>query len=276
MTDRDISCRLCGAQTTVRFSTLVLQKYKVHFYQCEGCKSLESEIPYWLEEAYAGRRAIPDVAATSRLQRLVPLVLTVARVFGVRYENPVLDFGGGDGFLVRRLRDLGLNAWILDKYATNRYAVGFEGSETQQYRMITAFEVWEHFSQPAVELARLFAMNPDVLLISTGVYESQDASWPYLTPLSGRHVFFYSMHARDLIARRYGYCLISKGSFCVFHRTPLSWHRRAAARAALSVNGQRALRAVYPFMPTSPRLEADRKYAKQLIESGHAGEINWP
>lgn len=276
MPSSEILCRLCAEASSPQFTVRLLQKHDVTFFRCSGCESLQSEAPYWLDEAYGGQRAIPDIAATARLQQMVTLAFFIAKLFGIHGDDPVLDLGGGDGFLVRRLRDLGLNAYLLDKFATNRYAVGFEGDENGKYRCLTAFEVWEHFAEPGPEIERMFNMEPEVLLISTGLYSGQDASWPYLTPLSGRHIFFYSMQARRFIAQRFGYHLIAKGSFAIFHRSGLSSVRESLARAALTQKGQRLQSLLTPFIPTSPRMQTDRHLATDIIEAGGAGRINWP
>jgi hypothetical protein len=57
-----------------------------------------------------------------------------------------------------------------------------------------------------------------VVLISTELYNGQDANWPYLAPESGQHVFFYTKAALEHVAQRYGYKLVLGGSFQLFLR----------------------------------------------------------
>ena len=74
--------------------------------------------------------------------RLTDMTIMIARGFGLSEQEQVLDWGGGDGLLVRLLRDAGLDAYHHDRYADNLYAAGFEGDPTKRYSMVTAFEVF--------------------------------------------------------------------------------------------------------------------------------------
>ena len=270
------ACRLCSAPTQFAWRKQLLQKYEISFYRCGQCESLQSEAPYWLDEAYGGARSIPDLAAAARLRWLFPLAYAVSRTMPLAADAAVLDFGGGDGMLVRMLRDAGINAYLADKYAGNRYAVGFSAGSGLSPQLVFAFEVWEHFSQPRQEIEELFALQPRALFISTGLYASQDENWNYLTPLSGRHVFFYSMKARRYIAEKYGYSLLAHNSFALFYRGQLPAVRKAILGFLIRSQGSGLLRRLGAFIPVSPLLEKDRADARRIVEAGGAGTINWP
>ena len=45
-------CRLCGDSTRRVHSATILGKYRVDYLQCESCELLQTEDPYWLDEAY--------------------------------------------------------------------------------------------------------------------------------------------------------------------------------------------------------------------------------
>jgi len=47
-----ITCRLCGGEARLYGGRSVLGKYEVAYYECGQCGSLQTEEPYWLEEAY--------------------------------------------------------------------------------------------------------------------------------------------------------------------------------------------------------------------------------
>jgi hypothetical protein len=154
-------------------------------------------------------------------------VFFVGRLFGLGSSARILDWGGGEGLLVRLLRDVGLPAYHWDKYAENLYAIGFEGDPADQYAMITAFEVYEHFANPREEIDAIFEHRPEVHLLSTSLYRGQGDEWPYLNPGNGRHVFFYSREALSQIAYFFGYrALVYPTGIALFHRKRLAPHRK--------------------------------------------------
>jgi hypothetical protein len=191
----------------------------VSYYECERCGSLQTETPYWLDEAYAGDTGGEtnlsdfDTDSAQRNLRSLPAVMLVARHLKLRN---VLDYGGGDGLLVRLLRDYRLNAYVSDPYADATYARGFTDPDFDRPDLITAFEVFEHFASPKEDVAALFASAPTALLISTAIYHGQGPDWWYLYPESGQHIFFYGEAAMKLIAERFGYVLVRSGGYTVF------------------------------------------------------------
>ncbi|MDJ0689875.1 MAG: methyltransferase domain-containing protein [Xenococcaceae cyanobacterium MO_188.B32] len=276
MSNETITCRLCEGKAVYLFSKKLLQKYEVAFFRCHQCKSLQTEAPYWLDEAYAGLRSIPDIAAVERVQKLQLIVYFVAKIFGLSPNDKILDWGGGDGLLVRMLRDLGLDAYLLDKYITNRYAVGFEDRLSQHYKMITCFETWEHFSNPKIEIEKQFQRQPEIIFLSTSIYKSQGINWNYLTPLSGRHVFFYSKTAMEWIAHQFGYEFLNYNNFSIFYKSHLTPKPQWFLKIVLSGRRPLLLRILLRLIPRKSLIGNDRKLANERIEAGDAGKINWP
>jgi Methyltransferase domain len=206
-------CRLCGGSTTRQFSRLVLNSYDVGFFKCAGCHSLQTQQPHWLDKAYTNSLAALDTGAAQRnLTNLGAVAMTAT---ALRLQN-LLDFGGGDGLLCRLLRDYGFNCFLSDKYAVGSYAQGFTVPDFERPDLVLAFEVFEHFANPTEDLAAVFALKPKVLLASTELFDGQDATWWYLTPETGQHVFFYSPEAVLLVAERHGYRVFRSGSYLVF------------------------------------------------------------
>src|SRR5688572_30224876 len=222
-------CRLCGGETAPAFRAMVLGTYNAQYLRCRACESLQPADPHWLDEAYrdAARSAF-DVGAAERILNTRAMSYAVARLFGVR--GRVLDFGGGDGLLCRLLRDIGFDAYTADKYSAVRYAKGFEAELGPGLEMITAFEVLEHFTDPAGELAALFAQRPRLLLVTTGVYRGEGAAWPYLSTETGQHVFLYSPRAFELIARRHAYHVFLGSGFILWSAEPITRLRRVGLR----------------------------------------------
>ena len=47
----DSNCRLCYGDLLYKFTEKVLSKYQVRYFECQNCKSPQTENPYWLEES---------------------------------------------------------------------------------------------------------------------------------------------------------------------------------------------------------------------------------
>ena len=47
-----IKCRLCNGESKFLFTKLILNKHTISYYECNSCKSLLTEEPYWITELY--------------------------------------------------------------------------------------------------------------------------------------------------------------------------------------------------------------------------------
>jgi len=216
-------CRLCGGDAVFAFRKVLLGKYKVGFFRCKRCESLETEEPYWLDEAYSPAVDALDTGAAQRVLHCFALTRIVMWLLGCR---TALDFGGGSGLLCRLLRDCGHDAYWYDRYTSPGYATGFVGDAAKSYDLVSSFEVVEHFPDPQADFVRLFAGRPGSLLLMTELYRGQSGSWPYIAPEEGQHIFFYSPTALHLIGEQYGYHLLLCHGFILFLREPPSKFRR--------------------------------------------------
>lgn len=196
----------------------MLQKYEVCYFQCSICGSLQTEAPYWLNEAYSSNLNDLDTGAAHRNLDSLAASLTVANL--LNFTN-IVDIGGGDGLLCRLLRDHGKNAYVSDSYARPVYAQGFTDPDFVRSDMLTAFEVFEHFAEPAREIAKLFSGEPSALLIMTTPYAGQESDWAYLIPETGHHIFFYTEQAFSYIAKKYGYEVFRHNDYTLFCKTGL-------------------------------------------------------
>jgi hypothetical protein len=244
-----VRCRLCNGTADFQFSKKLMEKYQVGFFRCQGCESLQSEQPYWLEEAYGDLSLAIDPGAAQRVLDCFAVTHAIMALLGFRRS---LDYGGGAGLLCRLLRDSGHDSYWYDSYASPAYANGFAGSPADHFDLVTAIEVVEHFSEPRTDWDALFRGSPSALLIMTYLYRGETQTWWYIAPEEGQHVFFYSPKAIELIARRYGYAVFLFGVFILFSRNALTgWQRKAlqflikprillAARALLIARGTEA------------------------------------
>jgi hypothetical protein len=225
----------------------VLHKYNAQYFECGACGSLQTEFPYWLDDAYSSHMSDCDTGAVQRNLQNLSAAYVISKLFGVR---DALDFGGGDGLLCRLLRDYNVNCYAKDKYAIPTYGRGFSEPDFAAPNLVLAFEVMEHLAAPAKELQDLFQSRPKVLLASTGIYDRQPADWWYLACETGQHVFFYSRRAIQLIAERFGYSSLLSGGFVLFVRkTEHSAFKLLLARILLSRAVCRLLRGLILIMP---------------------------
>ena len=195
------------------------------------CGSLQTEQPYWLEQAYSSNLSNLDTGAAQRNLHNWMRVYFVAKIF--KLKNAI-DFGGGDGLLCRLLKDYGLNCYIQDMYANPTYAQGFTEPDFKTPDLVVAFEVLEHFTNPCEELKALFCADAKVIFISTGIYKNESPDWWYLAPESGQHIFFYTEQALQYLANKYAYeLLIIDGNILFIKPEELSPFRRYCLKKAL-------------------------------------------
>jgi hypothetical protein len=221
------ACRLCGNTTRRLFEHRVLNRLTVGYHECDGCGSLQTDEPTWLDEAYGPTALNLNAFFAAQRARFMQARLTVlARVFKLPAHARMLDIGGQTGLLCRMLRDVGFQAYSFDPYAPNYFAPDYAATPEQSFDLVSAIEVWEHFAHPAVETHSCFAGRPALVVIGTTLWQRQGRDWAYLTPPTGQHVFLYSTAAMQWIARREGYEVWTSDGCTVFARDPMTRAQR--------------------------------------------------
>lgn len=204
------NCRVCNAPSKL-FSTGKILDLSVQYFECEKCGYVQTENPYWLEQAYEDVINISDTGIMSRNKSNTKIVTVTLLLLG-ELHGKVVDAAGGYGILVRLLRDFGVNAFWSDSYCQNMLARGFEYDKGKA-NLVTAFEVFEHFVEPAIELDRLLAIAPNVLFSTTIIPEPTPMpnDWWYYGTEHGQHIGFFKVKTLRKLAEERGKFLVTDG-----------------------------------------------------------------
>ncbi len=115
----------------------------------------------------------------------------------------ILDYGGGSGLLVQRLRDDGFKAETYDPFSS------FNQKPESQFDLITCFEVMEHVPSPKTTVATMVSLlkGDGAILFSTLLQPSTIAtvglSWWYAGPRNG-HISLYTSAALGHLFNAHG------------------------------------------------------------------------
>jgi 2-polyprenyl-3-methyl-5-hydroxy-6-metoxy-1,4-benzoquinol methylase len=195
-----MKCKICYQNSEEIFSKKILLKYDIRYYRCSQCLFIQTEEPFWLDEAYHdGAIGALDVGIMSRTLMLVDLSKSIiSKAFKNLSDFRGLDYGGGHGIFVRMMRDLGFDFYRQDLFAENLFARHFDLNDlpiNTRFNLLTAFEVFEHLPSPIDEINKMFTYS-DVILFSTELQPSNNISeienWWYLAPEGGQHISFFN------------------------------------------------------------------------------------
>ena len=212
-----MKCKICSSKTKILFNTLVLNKHNVEYYQCTSCDFIQTETPYWLNEAYVDSISPLD---TGYVRRNLYFSLTTYWLIKKYFNKDqfFLDYGGGYGMFVRLMRDRGLNFFRQDKYCENLFVKYFDVTDHQinkKFELITTFEVFEHLVEPLSEIEYMLNLS-DSILFSTELQPSTSLNtpedWWYFVPETGQHIAFYSKKSLELIAKKFNCNIYSNKS----------------------------------------------------------------
>ncbi len=201
-----MKCKVCNNTSQKIFEKRILNKYDCNYYQCLSCSFVQTDTPFWLEEAYESAITSLDIGLLSRntyLQKEVPKIIYCC----FPEARKMVDYAGGYGVFVRLMRDSGYDFYRQDAFCENIFAKNFDVTDIpdKKFDIATAFEVFEHFSNPLEDIAKIFDYADHLILTTELIPDetSEIENWWYIAEETGQHISFYSTKAMEIIGEKF-------------------------------------------------------------------------
>jgi hypothetical protein len=205
-------CNICFQDNKPIFNAKILIKLNIKYYHCINCGFLQTEEPYWLEEAYVESINVKDTGIMAR-NLYLSKITSILLYFLFNKNKKFVDFAGGYGITTRLMRDIGFEFYWHDPHTTNLMARGFEYTDKDKIELVTSFESFEHFTNPLNEIDHMLSVSKNILfsthLLPSAIPRPND--WWYYGLEHGQHISFYSLQTLTFIAKKYGLNLLTNG-----------------------------------------------------------------
>ena len=208
-----MKCKICLSETNLFGHAILMHEHEVDYFQCPQCFFVQTETPYWLEQAYQNPITESDVGLVYRNLSLAHISKAIINQY-FNWQGQFLDYGGGYGLFVRLMRDAGFDFYWHDKFCENIFARGIEGDFNQHYELVTSFELVEHLVDPIAEIREILKLT-DSFLFSTELLPSHSPKpeeWWYYATHEGQHISIYSQQSLKYLAQQLECNLYSNGS----------------------------------------------------------------
>lgn len=219
-----MNCKICNNTTNWFGDARILGKYHASFYRCGQCGFMQTENPYWLDEAYSSTMTKSDIGLIGRnldMANITKKLILTCFDPGERF----IDYGGGYGMFVRLMRDSGFDFYRYDPLCVNLFSESFDAQFGMEYSLLTAWEVLEHLTDPLSEIERMLSFS-QTLFFSTLLLPSAPKplnDWWYYGLEHGQHVAFYSTESLQVISKKFNLKLYhSNGVFHLLSRTEIN------------------------------------------------------
>ncbi len=202
-----MKCKICNKTSEKIFNTVILSKHKVSYFYCFNCGFLQTEEPYWLDEAYKESISVTDTGILSRNISLSKISSVIIFKF-FNSNSKFLDYAGGYGTFTRLMRDIGFNFYWNDPFTKNLFARGFEYEKklaNEPIELLTSFESFEHFVDPVKEIGKMLSISKNILFSTIPLPEPvpKPEEWWYYGLENGQHISFYSLKTFNYLSQIY-------------------------------------------------------------------------
>lgn len=220
-----MKCKICHSDSEKIFSKKILLKYDVAYHQCNNCGFVQTDEPFWLEDAYNNAITSLDIGILKRNNELVKITSKFIDTF-FPTSKKYLDFAGGYGIFVRLMRDKGYDFYRQDVYCENIFSKHFDIADinTNDFDVVTAFEVFEHLENPIEEIGKILSYSEN-LIFSTDLVPDQRENiedWVYIANETGQHIAFYTEKALQILAKKFNKNYYRKDNYHIFTPEVLS------------------------------------------------------
>jgi hypothetical protein len=226
-------CPITGKPMNLLFTQKVLGKYDADFFHCPDSGIIQVAEPHWLSEAYESAITATDVGLATRNVNNRVNVSWMLAFLGLE-RGPYLDLGGGYGLFARLMRDEGFDFYTTDPFCENMFAKGYEPGDGFTAQAVTAFEVFEHVTDPLAFVQDAFSRYQcRTILFSTLTYGDTipAADWWYWCFETGQHISFYNDRTLTVLAEKVGghYFSLNR-DFHVITEKPLTKYQQLVLR----------------------------------------------
>jgi hypothetical protein len=187
----------------------------VHYHRCTGCGFLFTEcFDDWTEAEFKQFiynddyiKVDPDYLDTRPAGNATEMI----SLFGQdRSRIRILDYGGGNGLLARRLRGAGFTYVKSYDPFTPEYSI----RPDSKFDLITSYETFEHLPDPLSVIDILVSLlTPKgvvkfTTLVQPAELENEGMAWWYIAPRNG-HVSLFSERSLAVAWQRHGFTVSS-------------------------------------------------------------------
>jgi len=219
-----MNCKICSEKMDFFAKGKILNKYEAAYFICRHCEFIQTEEPYWLDEAYIEPINISDTGMLGRNIHFSKV--TSAMIYFLFNKNAkFLDYAGGYGIFTRLMNDIGFDYYWHDPYTENLFAKGLEYSDDMHnIELATAFECIEHFPDPLGQIGDMIKISKNILFSTDLIPEHKPlpGDWWYYGLDHGQHISFYTKKTLEYCSKFFGLNLLSSGTLHMFTDRPIN------------------------------------------------------